>query len=92
VELSPDELAALAETATTPVPLLPSAARALVSGGAYKESFGLGVGRHWRRSLPNGTSLHLRWARKEGPSIHWDAVDPTGRPLTHVLVDVFGAK
>ena len=63
------------------VELTRSAARALVRDRAYEESYGLLLGRHYRKRRGEGC-YHLR-VRGDRAWLHWDGQDPRRFPVGH---------
>lgn len=59
---------------------------------AYKQSLGVGIGRHYRKLLPSGGGLHLRIPSVGNATLHWDRVDPRVSITTHVVTAAVDSK
>lgn len=89
-ELCPAERRALSLAPGEPVLLTDSDLAALLADPAYRESLGQpGHARHYRRSLPDGTGLHLVLF-EDRAELHHDRYDPHAGPaalLLHLATD-----
>jgi hypothetical protein len=90
MRLSDGERRALGQPAGRPVRLSAGEADRLLADPAYRASLGQpGSARHFRRSMPDGTGLHLVLSAEDA-ELHRDRHDPHAGPaalLLHLSAD-----